>query len=77
MNLLIKTIVMTNALCFCMLSSAQEHNDYEGANSSNASHSGHGAGVGPVLTRTENIESALADGGEPIVADVLGVVCER
>ena len=29
-----------------------------------------------VLTRTEDIESALAEGGEPIVADVLGVVCD-
>ena len=76
MNLLIKTIVMTAALCFCQLSTAQEHHDHEEANSSNASHSGHGDGDRPVLTRTENIESALADGGEPIVADVLGVVCD-
>ena len=76
MNLLIKTIVMTAALCFCQLSTAQELHDLEEANSSNASHSGHGAGDGPVLTRTDNIESALADGGEPIVADVLGVVCD-
>ena len=92
MNLLIKTIVMTTALCFCLLSAAQEHNDHdnhatqdmhdqhdydhEEANSSHASHSGRSASDGPVLTRTEDIESALADGGEPIVADVLGVVCD-
>ena len=76
MNFRIKTIVMTTSLSFCLLSSAQEHHDHEEANASNASHSGHGAGDGPVLTRTENIESALADGGEPIVADVLGVVCD-
>ena len=76
MRLLIETIVMTTALCFCLPSAAQEHHDHEEANSSNASQSGHGAGDGPVLTRTENIESALADGGEPIVADVLGVVCD-
>ena len=67
---------MTTVLCFCMLSAAQEHYDHEEANSSHASHSGHGASDGPVLTRTEDIESALADGGEPIVADVLGVVCD-
>jgi len=76
MNLLIKTIVMTNALCFCLLSTAQEHHDHEEASSGHVSNSGHGASDGPVLTRTEDIESALADGGEPIVADVLGVVCD-
>ena len=67
---------MTTALCFCVLSAAREHHDHEEFNSSNSSHSIHSAGGGPALTRTENIESALADGGEPIVADVLGVVCD-
>ena len=92
MSLLVKTIVTNTALCFCLLASAQEHNDRENhaaqdgqehhnhehqeADSGHASHSGHGASDGPVLTRTEDIESALADGGEPIVADVLGVVCD-
>jgi hypothetical protein len=28
------------------------------------------------LTLTENISAALAEGGEPIVADVMGVVCD-
>ena len=28
------------------------------------------------LTRTPEIDAALAEGGEPIVADVLGVVCD-
>ena len=76
MNLLIKTIVITTALCFCMLSSAQEHQDHEEAESGHAPHSVHGASDGPILTRTEDIDSALAQGGEPIVADVLGVVCD-
>ena len=78
MNLLIKTIVMSTALCFCLLSPAQEHHNHDNqeADSGHASHSGHGASDRPVLTRTEDIESALADGGEPIVADVLGVVCD-
>ena len=96
MNLLIKTIVITTALCFCLLSSAQEHHDqedhathdmhqhqdqdqdqdHEEAESGHASHSVHGASDGPILTRTEDIDSALAQGGEPIVADVLGVVCD-
>jgi hypothetical protein len=92
MNLLIKTIVITTALCFCLLSSAQEHHDqedhathdmhehqdqdHEQAESGHAPHSVHGASDGPSLTRTEDIDSALAQGGEPIVADVLGVVCD-
>ena len=28
------------------------------------------------LTKTEDISAALAQGGEPIVADVMGVVCD-
>ena len=90
MKSLIKTIVMTTALYFCLLSAAQElhaddnqatydmreHHDHEEANTSHASQSGHASSDGPILTRTEAIESALADGGEPIVADVLGVVCD-
>ena len=92
MNLLTKTIVITSALCFCLLSSAQEHHhqedhaahnmhehqdqDHEEAESAHAPQSVHGASDGPILTRTEDIDSALAQGGEPIVADVLGVVCD-
>jgi hypothetical protein len=92
MNLLRKTILMTTALCFCLPAAAQdnhdhmdhathdihEHHDHDSqeADSSHASHDGHKATSGPALTRTEDIESALAQGGEPIVADVLGVVCD-
>ena len=90
MKSLTKIVVKTTALCFCLLSAAQEHHaddnhsthdmrdhqDHEEANSSLASQSGHAANDGPILTRTEAIKSALADGGEPIVADVLGVVCD-
>lgn len=32
--------------------------------------------TGALLTRTDAINTALANGGEPIVADVLGVVCD-
>ena len=92
MNLLIKTIIMTTALRYCLLATAEdshdhmhhathdmhEHHDHHSqeADSSHTSHNGHNATSGPVLTRTEDIESALAQGGEPIVADVLGVVCD-
>jgi Ni/Co efflux regulator RcnB len=34
------------------------------------------ASAGPTITRTPEIEAALAAGGEPVVADVLGVVCD-
>jgi hypothetical protein len=92
MNLLIKTIVMTTALCFCLLATAEdshdhmhhathdmhEHqgHDHQEADSGHTPHDDHNATSGPALTRTEDIESALAQGGEPIVADVLGVVCD-
>ena len=57
---------------------AYEHHDrnHDGAESGPATHDGHGASDGPILTRTQDIDSALAQGGEPIVADVLGVVCD-
>jgi len=93
MNLLIKTIVMTTALCYCLLATAedshghmhhpthdmhehQNHNQQEAGSAGHASHDGHNATGEPALTLTEDIESALAQGGEPIVADVLGVVCD-
>ena len=92
MNLLIKTIVMTTALCYCLLATAEdshdhmhhatddmhEHDDHDlqEADLGDTSHDDHSPASGPALTRTEDIESALAQGGEPIVADVLGVVCD-
>ena len=92
MNLLIKTIVITTALCLCLFATAQEHYDHEnhatpdvhehhdrnhdGADSGPATHAGRSASDGPILTRTQDIDSALAQGGDPIVADVLGVVCD-
>ncbi len=92
MNLLIKATVITSAFSFCLLSAAQEHHSHEDhatrdmhdhpdhyheeADSSDASRATRGASDGPTLTRTEEIDSALAQGGEPIVADVLGVVCD-
>ena len=90
MSLPIKNIVIITALCFCLPATAQQHHDnhaehdmhehhdhdHQATESDHAAHDGHEATGGPVLTRTEDIESALADGGEPIVADVLGVVCD-
>ena len=90
MSMPIKNIVIITALCFCLPATAQQHHDnhaehdmhehhdhdHQATESDHAAHDGHEATGGPVLTRTEDIESALADGGEPIVADVLGVVCD-
>ena len=92
MNLRIKKIAIITALCFCLPTTAQEHDDHgnhadhdmhehhdhdhQATDTDHAAHDGHQATGGPALTRTEDIESALADGGEPIVADVLGVVCD-
>jgi len=92
MNLLIKNIAISTALCFCLPATAQEHHDHgdhaehdmhehhdhdhQTTETDHAAHDGNQATGGAVLTRTEDIESALDDGGEPIVADVLGVVCD-
>ena len=92
MNLLIKNIAIITALSLCLPVMAQEHHDHgnhaehdthehhdhdhQATDTDHTAHDGHQATGGPVLTRTEDIESALANGGEPIVADVLGVVCD-
>ena len=90
MNLLIKTIIMTTSLCLCLLANAQEnhdheehatnvmheHHDHQESDSGHAADAEHGASAVPILTHTQDIDSALAQGGEPIVADVLGVVCD-
>ena len=92
MSFLRTTILMTTALCFCLPAVAQdnhdhmdhatrdmhEHHDHDAqdADSSHTSHDDYNPASGPALTRTGDIESALAQGGEPIVADVLGVVCD-
>ena len=89
MNLLLKTIVMTTTLCLCLFATAQEHDhedhathdmhehhDHQESDSGHAADAGHGASAVPILTHTQDIDSALAQGGEPIVADVLGVVCD-
>jgi hypothetical protein len=90
MNLVTKNIAIITVLCFCLPATAQEHHDHENhaahdmhehhdhqaTDLDHAAQDGRQAIGGPVLTRTEDIESALAQGGEPIVADVLGVVCD-
>jgi len=92
MSFLRTTILITTALCFCLPAAAQdnhdhmdhatrdmhEHHDHDAqdADSSHTSHDDYNPASGPALTRTGDIESALAQGGEPIVADVLGVVCD-
>ena len=90
MSMPIKNIVIITALCFCLPATAQQHHDnhaehdmhehhdhdHQTTESDHGAHDGREATGGSVLTRTEDIESALADGGEPIVADVLGVVCD-
>ena len=92
MTLTIKTVATTTALCLSVAVSAQEHHDHEAhathdmhehhdhnqqnADLDHAPEDGHDPTGGPALTRTKDIESALAQGGEPIVADVLGVVCD-
>jgi hypothetical protein len=54
----------------------QMHQHDEGEQDvANVEHEAHVTGA-VTLTRTPEIDAALAEGGEPIVADVLGVVCD-
>ena len=92
MSLFIKIAALVTVVCVAHPLSAQEHHDHsthtahdmhehhdhdhQEAEVANAAHDGHAATSEAILTRTEDIESALAEGGEPIVADVLGVVCD-
>ena len=90
MSLFIKIAALVTVVCVAHPLSAQEHHDHsthtahdmhehhdhQEAEIAGASHDGHAATSDAILTRTEDIESALAEGGEPIVADVLGVVCD-
>ncbi|MEK9623408.1 MAG: hypothetical protein VW103_02550 [Halieaceae bacterium] len=90
MSLFIKIAALVTVVCVPHPLSAQEHHDHsthtahdmhehhdhQEAEIAGASHDGHAATSEAILTRTEDIESALAEGGEPIVADVLGVVCD-
>lgn len=83
MNLIMRQLMTLAAICFCLSASAQEHSDHADHNAhEHRDHQaadrspGSDARKGPVLTHTDDIDLALAKGGEPIVADVLGVVCD-
>lgn len=82
-TLLLCTTVTTHAMHHEGDSEAMSHTDHhhDAAHDHHAehtvdAHSEMAAGTGPAITRTPEIEAALAAGGEPIVADVLGVVCD-
>ena len=56
-----------------------DHHDHARHEQADQHHDGHAEASSQAvarLTRTEDIEAALSEGGEPIVADVLGVVCD-
>ena len=54
-----------------------DHGDHAGHDRAEDAHAGHAMPSGAVLlSRTPKIDAALAAGGEPIVANVLGAVCD-
>ena len=62
----------------CVGRSEEMHADYHGDHHDH-DHSAEiakGGVAGSPLTLTPDIEVALAQGGEPVVADLLGVVCD-
>ena len=51
--------------------------DHSGANHSDMGHDAHGMTMANAgITHTDDIMTALTNGGEPVVVDVLGVVCD-
>ena len=52
----------------------EQHSDHDHSDMAEAEVHGDGAPV--ALSVTPEIEAALADGGSPVVAEVLGVVCD-
>jgi len=53
-----------------------DHAHHEQADQHHEEHAAESSQALALLTRTDDIEAALSEGGEPIVADVLGVVCD-
>ena len=52
----------------------EQHSDHDHSDMAEAEVNGNGAPI--ALSVTPEIEAALADGGSPVVAEVLGVVCD-
>ncbi|NRA30388.1 MAG: cation transporter [Parvularculaceae bacterium] len=66
-------------LAFPVAAQAQHHDDHQGADHDAHHMEGMHHGEQPAgkpIADTKAIKSALNDGGEPVVADVLGVVCD-
>ena len=88
MHFLIKLLTTFAVIFFGLSAFAQEHSEHadhhahEHHDHEDHAHQAADGGpvsatsTGPALTHTDEIDSALAEGGEPIVADVLGVVCD-
>ena len=54
---------------------AHDHSSHD-SRAQDPSEDAHAAASAVTLTRTSEIDAALALGGEPVVADVMGVVCD-
>lgn len=83
---MIRTLILTSALVLAQPAFAQEH-DHQGDHAEHQhddhDHQGHetvedgeAAPIEIALSRTPVIETALNAGGQPVVVEVLGVVCD-
>ena len=83
---MIRTLILTSALVLAQPAFAQEH-DHQGDHADHQhddhDHQGHetvedgeAAPIEIALSRTPVIETALNAGGQPVVVEVLGVVCD-
>lgn len=74
-------MLLATLLSLSLVIAVQDHDGHDheaGPHQHQDDHADHDAPVssGAPITRTAEIEAALSDGGEPVVADVLGVVCD-
>lgn len=85
---MIRTFLITAMMAFAPLAFAQDHSnhddhaahEHEAHDHSNHDHEGDGhadhSAATVFLSRTPEINAALDAGGEPVVVEVLGVVCD-
>lgn len=80
---MIRILLLTSALTLTTPALAQDHGDHAEHHHDDHDHHGHGeadeseaVATDVTLSRTADIQAALDAGGQPVVIEVLGVVCD-
>ncbi len=75
---MIRIILMSAAMAFTPVAFGQNHVNHDGHDHAGEAgeHDGHGAEAAVQLSLTPEIEAGLEAGGEAVVVEVLGAVCD-